>query len=153
LKYREKDNPDALPWDEIQKASYVAFKPFYDVNIIKTNSAKRIEASSTFKAIKQGTTYLEKINDKDYSLNLLMYNEEQKQIKTVLKKMEDTSKVAKVLELSLLPIDIKKLTEDKDANKLERRKQWMKSLTRDNYLQESVHVLVDMINLSTVAIK
>ena len=22
LKYREKDNPDALPWDEIQKANY-----------------------------------------------------------------------------------------------------------------------------------
>jgi carboxyl-terminal processing protease len=153
LKFREKDNPDALPWDEIQKANYVAFKPFYELNVIKANSVQRINANPTFRAIAEGTTFLEKINDKDYSLNLLKYNEEQKQIKTVLKRMEDTSKVAKVLELSLLPIDVKKLTEDKDANKLERRKQWMKSLTKDNYLQESVQVVVDMINLSTVAIK
>jgi carboxyl-terminal processing protease len=151
LKYREKDNPDALQWDEIQKATYTTFKPFYDINAIKSNSLQRIQSNSTFKAIKEGTVLLEKINDKDYSLNLLKYNEEQKQIKVVLKKMDDTSKLAKPLEISLLPIDLKRLSEDKDTNKLERRKQWMKSLTKDNYLKESINVVLDMINLSTLA--
>jgi carboxyl-terminal processing protease len=151
LKYREKDNPDALKWDEIQKATYTTFKPFYDINAIKSNSLQRIQSNSTFKAIKEGTVLLEKINDKDYSLNLLKYNEEQKQIKVVLKKMDDTSKLAKPLEISLLPIDLKRLSEDKDTNKLERRKQWMKSLTKDNYLKESINVVLDMINLSTLA--
>ncbi|MCF8340572.1 MAG: carboxy terminal-processing peptidase [Chitinophagaceae bacterium] len=151
LKYREKDNPDALKWDEIQKATYTTFKPFYDINAIKANSLQRIQSNSTFKAIKEGTVLLEKINDKDYSLNLLKYNEEQKQIKVVLKKMDDTSKLAKPLEISLLPIDLKRLSEDKDTNKLERRKQWMKSLTKDNYLKESINVVLDMINLSTLA--
>ena len=151
LKYREKDNPDALKWDEIQKATYTTFKPFYDINAIKSNSLQRIQSNSTFKAIKEGTVLLEKINDKDYSLNLLKYKEEQKQIKVVLKKMDDTSKLAKPLEISLLPIDLKRLSEDKDTNKLERRKQWMKSLTKDNYLKESINVVLDMINLSTLA--
>lgn len=151
LKYREKDNPDALKWDEIQKATYTTFKPFYDINAIKSNSLQRIQSNSTFKAIKEGTVLLEKINDKDYSLNLLKYNEEQKQIKVVLKKMDDTSKLAKPLEISLLPIDLKRLSEDKDTNKLERRKQWMKSLTKDNYLKESINVVLDMINLSALA--
>jgi len=151
LKYREKDNPDALKWDEIQKATYSTFIPLYDVNAVKTNSLQRIQSNSTFKAIKEGTALLEKINDKEYSLNLLKYNEEQKQIKVVLKKMDDTSNLAKPLEISMLPIDIKKLSEDKDTIKLERRKQWMKSLTKDNYLKESINVVLDMINLSTVA--
>lgn len=153
LKYREKDNPDALKWDEIQKATYSTFIPLHDVTAVKTNSLQRIQSNSTFKAIKEGTALLEKINDKEYSLNLLKYNEEQKQIKVVLKKMDDTSNLAKPLEISMLPIDIKKLSEDKDPNKLERRKQWMKSLTKDNYLKESINVVLDMINLSTLAKK
>ena len=151
LKYREKDNPDALQWDEIQKATYTTYKPFYDVNAIKANSLQRIQSNTTFKAIKEGTSWLEKVNDKEYSLNLLKYNEEQKQLKVILKKMDDTSKLAKPLDISMLPIDIKRLSEDKDTNKLERRKQWMKSLTKDNYLKESINVVIDMINLSTVA--
>ena len=151
LKYREKDNPDALQWDEIQKATYTTYKPFYDVKAIKANSLQRIQSNTTFKAIKEGTSWLEKVNDKEYSLNLLKYNEEQKQLKVILKKMDDTSKLAKPLDISMLPIDIKRLSEDKDTNKLERRKQWMKSLTKDNYLKESINVVIDMINLSTVA--
>jgi carboxyl-terminal processing protease len=151
LKYREKDNPDALQWDEIQKATYTTYKPFYDVNTIKAKSLQRIQSNSTFKAIKEGTNWLEKNNDKEYSLNLLKYNEEQKQLKVILKKMDDTTKLAKPLDISMLPIDIKRLSEDKDTNKLERRKQWMKSLTKDNYLQESINVVIDMINMSAVA--
>src|ERR1700754_1023598 len=33
-KLREKDNPDALPWDEIQKADYTPWKYAYDLNVI-----------------------------------------------------------------------------------------------------------------------
>jgi hypothetical protein len=32
LKFREKDDPDALPWDEIQKASINNWKPVMNCN-------------------------------------------------------------------------------------------------------------------------
>ena len=35
LKYREKDNPDALPWDEIQKADYSSSKTYYDLQLLR----------------------------------------------------------------------------------------------------------------------
>lgn len=35
LKYREKDNPDALPWDEIQKASYPIVGSANETNMVR----------------------------------------------------------------------------------------------------------------------
>lgn len=149
LKYREKNNPDALPWDEIQHAEYSPTKQFYDLSRIKSSSFDRINNQNTFKSIKETNAWFEKINDKEYSLNLLKYKEEQKQIKSAFKKIDETAKTNPQLELSLLPTDEKKLAEDND--KLERRKQWLKSLSKDIYLSESVNVISDMIKQTALA--
>ena len=42
-KVREKDNPDALPWDEIQKANYTTWKYAYDLNPIVKASEQRLK--------------------------------------------------------------------------------------------------------------
>ncbi len=143
LKYREKDNPDALPWDEIKKADYVSAKSYYDLPSIRTASLGRISTNQSFNAIKESTSWLAKINDKEYSLNMEKYRAEQKQIKATIKKVEEINKTAPALELALIPNDEKKLSADND--KLERRKQWIKNLSKDIYLGESVNVMNDMI--------
>lgn len=149
LKYREKNNPDALPWDEIQHAEYAPTKQYYDLNRIKASSLDRINNQNTFKSIKETNTWFEKINDKEYSLNLIKYKEEQKQIKSAFKKIEESAKTNPQLELSILPSDEKKLADDND--KLERRKQWLKALSKDIYLSESVNVINDMIKQTALA--
>ncbi len=143
LKYREKDNPDALPWDEIKKAEYNASKTYYDLSRIRSASLGRIDTSKSFNAIKQSSSWLSTINDKEYSLNLVKYRAEQKQIKENLKKVDEVNKTIPNLELTMLPMDEKRLSEDND--KLERRKQWIKALGKDIYLNESVNVMNDMI--------
>ena len=35
LKFREKDNDNALPWDEIEKTNYTKWQPAFDLNDIK----------------------------------------------------------------------------------------------------------------------
>ena len=52
---------------------------------------------------------------------------------------------------SLIPADEKKLSEDND--KLERRKQWIKNLGKDLYLNESVNVMNDMIRQESLVKK
>src|SRR4029453_8568294 len=42
LKFREKDDPDALPWDEIQKASINNWKPGYELATIQKLSEARL---------------------------------------------------------------------------------------------------------------
>jgi carboxyl-terminal processing protease len=149
LKYREKDNPDALPWDEIQKANYTPSKHYYDDGSVKTASLNRINSSPSFGAIKETTSKLERINDKEYSLNLVKYRAEQKEIKNAIKKMDEVNKNPEEMALALLPADEKRLSADND--KLERRKQWIKSLSKDIYLNESVNIMNDMIAQTTLA--
>lgn len=151
LKYREKDNPDALPWDEIQKASFNPAKLYYDPNAVRMASLDRINTSTTFSTIRESIAKLEKINDKVYSLNLEKYRAEQKEIKAMIKKIDEVNKTPKEMELSLLPSDEKRLADDND--KLERRKQWVKALSKDIYLSESVNVLNDMITQTALAKK
>jgi carboxyl-terminal processing protease len=77
LKYREKDNPDAMPWDEIQKASYVKSSPNFDLELVKQKSAKRVQENASFNAINEIGKLIEKSNLKTYSLNFTKYKDEQ----------------------------------------------------------------------------
>jgi carboxyl-terminal processing protease len=149
LKYREKDNPDALPWDEIQKASYSPAKTWYDRSAVLQTSGQRINTSTSFNTIKETVAKLEKMNDKVYSLNLAKYKAEQKEIRSAIKRIDEINKTADSLGLVMLPSDEKRLAEDND--KLERRKQWIKMLSKDIYLDESVRIMDDMIKQTALA--
>ncbi len=143
LKYREKDNPDALPWDEIQKAFYAKLMPSYDLELIKRKSYERINEHPTFNAIKASSLLLVKANEKVYSMQLSKYREEQKQLRDSFKKIEEASKNLKPLQVNMLAIDEKRLSQDND--KMERRKQWVNSLSKDIYVKETTNVVTDMI--------
>ncbi|HLO81103.1 MAG TPA: carboxy terminal-processing peptidase, partial [Chitinophagaceae bacterium] len=122
---------------------------WYDKASVLQTSEQRINTSPSFNTIKETVAKLEKMNDKVYSLNLVKYKAEQKEIRTAIKKIDEINKTADSLGLTLLPGDEKRLSEDND--KLERRKQWMKSLSKDIYLNESVHVMDDMIKQTALA--
>lgn len=143
LKYREKDNPDALPWDEIQKASYPIFGPAYEAELVKQRSLDRVNANPIFNAIKESSAFTEKLNDKVYSLQLMKYRDEQKKIRESFKKIDEAAKNLNKLQVGLLNADSTKLSADQD--KLERRKQWITNLSKDVYVNETTHIVSDMI--------
>lgn len=143
LKYREKDNPDALPWDEIQKAFYAKIMPTYDLELIKRKSYERINEHPTFNAIKASSLLLEKANEKVFSLQLSKYRNEQKDLRDSFKKIDEASKDLKSLQVNMLQVDEKRLAADND--KIERRKQWINSLSKDIYVKETTQVVADMI--------
>lgn len=145
FKIREKDNPDALPWDEIQKADYTTWKYAYDMNIIKGMSSERLKNNTAFNLIHSDAEWLSKENDKVYPLNLVKYREEQKQIKATNKQIETLSKLSAGNELNVisLPQDAGKYVGDKDKG--DRFQAWLKDKRTDIYLGEAVNVLDDMI--------
>ncbi|HTQ27746.1 MAG TPA: carboxy terminal-processing peptidase, partial [Puia sp.] len=141
-KIREKDQPDALPWDEINKADYTPWKYAYDINVIRNASSERIKNNSAFNLIETNAAWLDKQNDKINPLSLEKYREEQKQIRATVKQIETLSKLPTEMNMSFLPQDADKF-EDKDKG--EKYKQWLKSLKTDIYVNEAVNVLDDMI--------
>lgn len=145
FKIREKDNPDALPWDEIQKADYTPWRYAYDMNVIRGMSNERLKNNSAFNLIHDDADWLSKEMDKVYPLNLQKYRDEQKQIKATNKQIETLSKLSTSNELNVtsLPQDANKYDTDKD--KATRFQAWLKDKKTDIYLGEAVNVLDDMI--------
>lgn len=144
LKYREKDDPTALPWDEIERAGFNRVASGFELESIKRKSEQRVVLHPTFQAIKASTLLLEKANEKIYSLQFKKYKEEQQIMRDAFKKIDETSKDLKKLSIDMIPSDEKKLAADND--KMERRKQWISSLSKDIYIHESCQVMADMIS-------
>lgn len=143
-KLREKDNPDALPWDEIEKADFNRWKYGLDLAPIKKASDDRIKSNEAFTKIKANAEWLAKQDDKVSPLSLKKFQEEQKQMKAVAKQIDSLNKSAKELDVEALTEDLKKF--EYDTGKSERFKQWIKSLrNNDIYLGEAVNVINDMI--------
>lgn len=140
---REKHNPDALPWDEIQKADYTNWKYSLNLEPIKNASNERVRNSPSFKNIRTSAEWLSKQNDKVHTLSLKKYQEEQKQVKATVKQIDSLNKMKIELPVQALEDDLKKYAYD--TGKTERFKQWIKNLRTDIYLDEAVKVVSDMI--------
>lgn len=143
LKVREKDDEDALPWDEINKSPYANWNTGYNLETIKQLSKKRLDNDVTFKLIKENTEWLSKQNDKEYSLQIDKYRKEQKMIRSTIAQLTTLLKLPGQLDVTALPAETNRWAEDK--TKQERFTQWLKSLQKDIYLDQAVKVMNDMI--------
>jgi carboxyl-terminal processing protease len=144
-KIREKDNPDALAWDEIQRADFNRWKYGLDLNPIRKSSAERIKNNALFNTIHNNAEWLAKQSDKMVSLSLKKYQEEQKKNKAIAKTIETQNKLPHELAVEPLTDDMKRVEAAGDAAKLERFKNWLKILRNDPYLDEATNVLNDMV--------
>jgi carboxyl-terminal processing protease len=143
LKVREKDDPDALPWDEINKASYSNWSSGYDLKTIQQLSSQRIDNDVKFNLIRENTEWLAKQNDKHYSLQLEKYRKEQKMIRSTIRQVESLMKLEDEINVTALSTETNRWAEDK--NKQDRFNQWLKGLRKDIYLDQAVKVVNDMI--------
>lgn len=143
LKVREKDDADALPWDEIGKATYNNWNPGYDLKTIQQMSSQRLNNDMTFKLIHESTDWLAKQNDKEYSLQIDKYRKEQSLIRSTIKQIESLMKLKDDLNVSALKNENHRWPDDK--NKQERFNLWLKGLQKDIYLDQAVKVVNDMI--------
>lgn len=150
LKFREKDDPDALPWDEINKASIKNWTPGYDISTLQNLSNLRLQNSVAFKLIKENTDWLAKQNDKEYSLNLVKYQKEQKAIRATIRQTEALKKLQDELNITSLPQDANKFSDDK--GKQDRFAQWLKNLRKDIYIDQASKVTVDMVTQRNIVL-
>ncbi|HSC38700.1 MAG TPA: carboxy terminal-processing peptidase, partial [Chitinophagaceae bacterium] len=93
-KLREKDDPDALPWDEIQKADYTVWNSGYDANSLRASSQLRVSNNPTFNIIKTNTEWLAaKEEQKEFSLNIDKFRDSKKKVNATLKQLESLNKL------------------------------------------------------------
>lgn len=151
LRFREKDNTNALPWDEITKAPYKTWNGEYDLSTIKNLSNSRVNTSPAFQTIRQTTEWMGRQNDKEYPLQIDKYRAEQKILRAKVQQLDSLLKLpqSNALNIAYLPQDKERFTSDKDRS--ERYAQWLKNLSRDIYLDQAVKVVGDIRNQQALA--
>jgi carboxyl-terminal processing protease len=142
LKYREKDVPSALGWDEISKAVYN--EENNDFNTIVNEEKNELAKNDRFLKLKKSLEQLNLRSKKAYSLNINQYKLEQKAFKSLIKEIDELSKLSKSLEFKNLASDTATINSAQD--KIDNNKQWMKFRVNDIYINESVNVIEKMIS-------
>lgn len=149
LKLREKDEPDALAWDEISSTQYKVWKSDVDFNSTITKSNERISKNPSFQQIKEGTEWLSNHNDKVYSLNLAKFRQDKKTLNERIKKIDEVSKLKTPLTVESLVVDLDRIKGD--SVKIERNTAFINRLKTDLHLGETVNVMSDMIQQYFIA--
>jgi carboxyl-terminal processing protease len=141
LKYREKDVPSALGWDEIPKADYNVERN--DFNTIVNEEKNDLVKNDRFSKLKKNLEQLNLRSKKAYSLNINQYKIEQKEFKSLIKDIDELSKLTQSLDFKNLAADTATINSAQD--KIDNNKQWMKFRVNDIYINESVKVVEKMI--------
>lgn len=144
LNFREKDNTNALPWDEINKAVYKKWEGGYDLQTIKNLSNSRIASNPVFQGIKKSTEVLSQENDKEYSLQIDKFKKEQQVIRSTARHLDSLEHLKDSLHMAFIPQDWQRISADKD--KADRYNQWLRNLKSDIYLDQAIKVVGDIQN-------
>jgi len=143
LKYREKDNVSALPWDEIAKANYTEWNDGINLPNVINSTNQEIAQNASFAGIKNCIQLLDKYSNRAYSLNITKYKAEQKEVKAVFNQLDSLNKLSTALKFRNLNADT--ATINSTEEKIEKNKQWMKVRVNDIYIDESVKAVDKMI--------
>ncbi|HET7115955.1 MAG TPA: carboxy terminal-processing peptidase [Hanamia sp.] len=148
-KLREKDNPDALHWDEVPKANYTLWNPGYSYAPVIASFNSQVNKNVDFEGIRNEVNLLDKYRNEESPLNIVKYKKMQKEIKEASKKLDDFSKLQTDLDVKTLPVD--SLAMVGDSSKIALDKQFIKSISSDIYISETVKVMEKVIGEEQLA--
>ncbi len=143
IKFREKDNNYALKWDEIPQVEYKPWVSTADIGSVVASTNAETSNNTNFNKIKLNVEWLQKSYDKQFSLNLKQYTYELAQQRSVNKEMEAAYKLSKSMNVKNIVADT--LEANKTKEKAARNKQFVKRVSEDIYVDESVKILNKMI--------
>ncbi len=145
-KGREKDNPEALPWDEIPKVSYNVWQNStgYEAVIRKEND--KIRSNASLNLLNSNLQWLAKNAEMPVSLNITKYRDRQKQIISTVNQNNSLLKSKEEMNVQSLEADKDKFYNNPDKQKGERYQAWLKLLKSDMHINESVSVVSDLVH-------
>ena len=139
LKFREKDNPASLSWDEIAVAEYRPWKSGASLNAVIASTNEEVQKNNVFNSLRTNIQWLDKYMNKEYSLQIIKYKEDQQQLKDISKRMEELNKLPQSMNFVIPVADTAIVNSAED--KIEKNKQWIKFRSNDVYIDETVKTL------------
>jgi carboxyl-terminal processing protease len=150
-KIREKDDPNALIWDEMPKAAYDTWTNAPDLTTLQQKSKERLVVNDVFTQIKDNTNVLADNRKTARSLELKKYKVQLKEINDISTKVRGLTQIKDSLAVTNLSSDL--MIINTDSLKKDRNAFWLKYLKKDVYLNETVNIINDAILQKGMALK
>ncbi len=149
-KSREKDNINALNWDEINRADFRPWTSTYSTDAVISAANQQVQSSTVFSALKTKVEWISKRNEKAVPLSLAKYKADQKEMKDAYKSLDSLFKIGTELKVSNNGTDAARLSESKE--KADKNKQFLNRVKADIYIDETVKVINQMIRQNNLAL-
>ena len=139
----EKDQDNPLSWDRITPASYTPFPQFNSFAYALERSKQRLLDNSFVALIEEQANWIKKQQDDTrYYLDYESYMGKRESDKNYAKRFEKLSEFESDFDYQWLPEA--GVTESPNADLIEKRKRWEKSLKKDPYISEAIEILKDL---------
>lgn len=149
-KFREKDNPTSLSWDEIAKVDYKPWISTYSTDAVAATANDQVKSNATFIRMREKIDSIDLEKDRAHSLNLDSFRTAQKQLKARYKQLDELVKLRNQLNVKNIEADNTALTANKE--KAEKNKRFLNTIKEDIYIDEAVKVTNKMIIQSNIAL-
>ena len=145
IKTGEQDHDHAMEWSEIPAVDFdqKVYKLDY-LDALKSNSESRVASSEVFQKVLENASRLKRQRDKtSYPLHMENFQALEDELEAEADKYEDMFMTIEDLNISNLAVDLEKI--NADESKKARNEDWMKTLQKDAYVEESLMIMKDMI--------
>lgn len=153
VKFREKDNPNALGWDTIARADYRVWKS--NLMPIEKLMNQQINQDPNFIGIRETVNKLDKFRNQEVSLNIVEFKKDRKEMRELSKQLDQFSLIKDSINAKSIKKDLIEIGDD--SEKIKKQEQFIKVLSGDKYIGETIKVMSKMIEnekqLSPIAAK
>ena len=139
----ERDYKNPMPYDKIAPADYTSWKGNLAYQDIVNQSKVRLDTNQRVKIVDDYAKWIrDRREEKEVHLNFEKFKSDIALRKEQTKKFDTISKFENNLLFANLKEELVRM--ETDTTLAERRKRWHKSLNRDIYVDEAVHVIEDL---------
>jgi len=153
LKYREKDNPSALPWDEMERAKYAPWTSSNEIATIALKANNKIKNDTAAIRFKKNLQWVSAQVDKSVALEINKYRQYKKEIQNVIQQNENILKLKTPMTVTALKADYDKFYNNPDKTKQDRYQAWLKMVAKDIQVSESSKLLTEFAKPNLIAKK
>ena len=151
LKYRERDNPASLQWDEMERAKYQLWSTGNTLAQVASVANRKIAADTGTIKFNKNSQWVSTIMDRPISLKYDKYVQFKKQLLAVVKQNESFLKLKDTMQISALKADYDKFYNNPDKTKQDRYQAWLKLVAKDIQISESSKLLNELAKEKVVA--
>lgn len=153
LKYREKDNESALPWDETARAKFQIWPNHATVSAIAANANARIAKDTALNSFKKDLEWVSTQMDRPVYLKYDKYVAYRKQVQAIMQQNDNRLKLKENLVVAPLKADHDKFYNNPDKTKQDRYQAWLKMVAKDPQINEASKLLSEFPNPTWIAKK